>query len=60
MTEPFLLLPVASSLHDKEALRSILSGFELSLMGIGIYSLLALLEWQLLHRWHQASRTAEE
>ena len=35
MTEPFLLLPVASSLHDKEALRSILSGFELSLMGIG-------------------------
>ena len=35
MTEPFLLLPVASGLHDEEALRRILSGFELSLMGIG-------------------------
>ncbi len=31
----------------------------LSLLGIGIYSLLALLEWQLLHRWHEASRTKE-
>jgi L-fucose isomerase-like protein len=35
MTEPFLLLPVASGLHDQESLRTILSGFELSLMGIG-------------------------
>ena len=31
----------------------------LSLMGIGIYALLALLEWRLLYRWHQASRVAE-
>ena len=31
----------------------------LSLMGVGIYALLALLEWQLLHRWHEASRTKE-
>jgi NitT/TauT family transport system permease protein len=31
----------------------------LSLMGIAIYSLLALLERRLLHRWHEASRTSE-
>lgn len=31
----------------------------LSLMGIGIYSLLSLLEWQLLHRWHETARTKE-
>jgi L-fucose isomerase-like protein len=35
MNEPFLLLPVASALHDEEALRPILSEFELSLMRIG-------------------------
>jgi L-fucose isomerase-like protein len=35
MNEPFLLLPVASALHDEQALRPILSGFELSLMRIG-------------------------
>ena len=31
----------------------------LSLMGIGIYALLALLERRLLYRWHQASQAAE-
>jgi NitT/TauT family transport system permease protein len=31
----------------------------LSVMGIGIYSLLSALEWQLLHRWHEAARPKE-
>jgi L-fucose isomerase-like protein len=35
MVEPFLFLPVASSLHDEDALRRMLSGFELPLLGIG-------------------------
>jgi L-fucose isomerase-like protein len=35
MSQPFMLLPVASRLHDDAALRPILSGFELSLIGVG-------------------------
>ena len=31
----------------------------LSVMGIGIYALLSLLEWRLLRRWHQAARASE-
>ena len=31
----------------------------LSAMGIGIYSLLSLLEWWLLHRWHETARAKD-
>jgi L-fucose isomerase-like protein len=34
MSDPFLVLPVASDLHNEEVLRPILSGFELSMIAV--------------------------